>query len=381
MHLLDHYALNCGLKNSQAYITEDFFPNPHEKYLCINNEGAIDSLQYSYWTDVIEILSPYIKEKNIKILQIGKQKDQLIPGCLDYRNISSRHQAAYLIKRAAVFIGADTFYSMMADHLGTPSVLLYGSIPSSCIGPYWNKEKISVLCKQDPENFSFSAVESPKSINKIYPEEVAKEILFRLGMENSKIDQKTIHIGDLYGQKILECIPNFAPHESFAQNSTITLRLDEEFDVDNLIHWCIGRKINIVTNKEIDINVLLKIKNNVTIMHYEVGEDSRDEYFQAAKGAGIPITLFRTDEENINQFRLKFFDWGVEVLPKTKKPEDLSGNLFFQSGKLVFRNSKKYPSKFHAVNNIESEGIYHKVIDDPEFWEELDHFRIFEKKS
>ena len=81
---------------------------------------------------------------------------------------------------------------------------------------------------------------------------------------------------------------------------------------------------------------------------------------------------------------MKFFDWGVEFL--NQKPETLDitstkKDVQFQSGKLVFCNGKKYPSIFHATKEIDSEGIYHKVFDEEEFWEDVDHFRIFEISS
>ena len=385
MHLLDHYSLSCGLKSSKPFITEDFFPNPYEKYICINNESSIDSLKYSFWSDVIEMILPDLQANGIEIIQIGKATDESIPSCKNFRNISSRHQAAYLIKRSMLFIGADTFYSALADGLGVRSVLLFGAIPDTCIGPYWHPENATVLCEQEKEKFSFSASESDKSIDKIKPEQIAREILIQLGIEMTKINQNTLNTGSLYKQKILECIPNFSPPLDFAKGSSITTRLDLHFDLNNLINWCDGRKINLVTNKEIPINVLSTIKNNVSIIHYEINESTNSEYLNLIKKLGLPIKLFRTTEEDINSFRLKFFDWGVEFLPKPKKPETLditsTKDVQFQSGKLVFCNGKKYPSIFHATKEIDSEGIYHKVFDEEEFWEDVDHFRIFEISS
>ena len=46
-----------------------------------------------------------------------------------------------------------------------------------------------------------------------------------------------------------------------------------------------------------------------------------------------------------------------------------------------FSNNKKYPSRFHAVNSVDSEGIYHNVFDDEVFWEDADHLRVFKINS
>ncbi len=382
MHILDHYALSCGLKNDMPFIAEDFYPNPYQNYICINNESSIDSLKYSFWPDVMEMISTDLEKNNIEAIQIGKQSDESIPGCKNFRTISSRHQAAYLIKRSLAFIGADTFYSALADGLGTPSVLLYGAIPETCIGPYWHPENATTLCEQDVDKFSFSAQEKNKAIDKIKPESIAREILKKLKISDTNINQTTLYTGSLYKQKILECIPNFSPPSDFASGSSITARLDLHFDLNNLINWCSGRKINVVTNQEIPINVLSTIKNNVSIIHYEIDENTNNDYLNLIKKLGLPIKLFRTSEEDINSFRLKFFDWGVEFLPKIKKPENCKeDNLQFQSGKLVFSNNKKYPSRFHAVNSVDSEGIYHNVFDDEVFWEDADHLRVFKINS
>ena len=386
MHILEHFSLNCGIKSSEAFIQEDYIPIPFENFICINNDASIDSFCYSYWSDVFEIIKPYLEKADIKIIQIGSSKDQLLPGCEDFRHMQTRHQGAYIIQRAKLFIGADIFYSNIASHLGTPGVILFGPIPPSCTQPFWNKERFKILCGND--QFSYASKESQKTINQIKPEDIANAILEKLKIPFES-DQSTEFIGSLYDNKIFEVIPNFSPNPDFLKNSFITMRADYEESDEHIGNWSIGRKINLISDRKINLNLINAIKQSIQLMHFEVSSDCSEdivsdniEYFKAIKKLGININLFRKDSENIENIRLSYFDWNVEILSQRKPNEEIinNPNLLFYSGKLIFSNGQKYPSIEHAVNNLDSETGLNNIINTELFWSESDHYRIISKK-
>jgi hypothetical protein len=387
MHILEHFSLNCGIKSAEAFIQEDFIPVAHDKFICINNDHAISSFNYSYWSDVFDIIKPYLDKSNIKIIQIGSPKDQLLPSCEDFRHIQTRHQGAYIINRSELFIGSDIFYSNIASHFGVPGVLLFGPIPPSCTAPFWHKDKFDILC--ETEKFSYSSKELEKSIDKIKPEKIANAILKRLKIPFES-DQNTLFIGQLYDNKIFEVIPNFSPNPDFLKNSFITMRADYEKSDEHIPSWASGRKVNLITDRKINLNLINAIKSSLQVIHFEISDDCSEEviaenqqYFKTIKKLGINISLFRKTTESIEKLRLHYFDWNVEILSQNRPDDNILNNkdLFFYSGKLIFSNGKKYPSIEHAVNDLESSSGVNQIIDSELFWSESDHYRIISKSN
>lgn len=387
MHILEHFSLSCGLKTGKAFIQEDFFPVPFSDFICINNDHSIPSFCYSHWTDVFDILKPYLNKSNIKVLQIGSQKDQLLPHCEDFRHIQNRHQASYIINRSKLFVGSDIFYSNIASHFNTPGVILFGPIPPSCIKPFWNRDNFNILCAN--KTFSYASSEPSSTIDEIKPEIVANSILEKLKIPFSS-DQNTEFIGDLYSTKIFEIIPNFSPDPNFLKDSYITMRCDYVDSLDHIIPWAQNRKMNLITDKKIDLRLLSHLKKSIKVVHYEVSNDTSKDiveqnilYFKSVKQLGINISLFRKEEDNINNLRLNYFDWNLELLSQHKPPKEImdNNNLLFYSGKLVFSNGKKYPSLDHAINNLDCDSTLNKVLNTDLFWSESDHYRIISKNS
>lgn len=84
MHILEQYALSCGLKIDEPYIYEKYFPIPHERYITFSPFGKFNSSKYSYWQEVIDLLSPILKKENIHIVQIGNQNERGYQNCLPF---------------------------------------------------------------------------------------------------------------------------------------------------------------------------------------------------------------------------------------------------------------------------------------------------------
>ena len=86
---------------------------------------------------------------------------------------------------------------------------------------------------------------------------------------------------------------------------------------------------------------------------------------------------------------MKYFDNRVNFLKnktledfQTKSKNALSpdANLYYQSNKLLLSKGKKYLTKYDYINDREYSKTDLKVVDDPEFWGDQEHLRIYEKK-
>ena len=68
------------------------------------------------------------------------------------------------------------------------------------------------------------------------------------------------------------------------------------------------------------INYLQAVKKNVHQINYFLQPDDDETFFKAVNKLGINLKLICKDPNTINDLRLKFFDWDVNLIEnKTKK--------------------------------------------------------------
>ena len=102
------------------------------------------------------------------------------------------------------------------------------------------------------------------------------------------------------------------------------------------------------------------------------------------------ILRSRLEESQVNDLKIDYIDYGLlhHTKPKSKKDfKELEGknNLYYKSNYSIVHNGKFYPNSAallrlkHASETLKQE--VNEVIDDPLFWEEIEHFHIFEKNS
>src|ERR1051325_6641826 len=109
MNLIERYALDCGLKIDIPFLYKKFFPIPFKKFVLLHAGGNFESKRYDYYNEVIEMLFPILRKNGYQFVQIGGEKDTEVNTVVDLRGKTSIHQAAYLINRAALLIGNDSF--------------------------------------------------------------------------------------------------------------------------------------------------------------------------------------------------------------------------------------------------------------------------------
>ena len=76
MHLIETYALNCGLKIDQPSIYEKYCPIPFDDYISFQPCSKYDSKSYDLWQEVIINLLPnYKKKRFISYKLVEKMKN------------------------------------------------------------------------------------------------------------------------------------------------------------------------------------------------------------------------------------------------------------------------------------------------------------------
>ena len=380
MNILEKYATNCGVKIRQPNIGLSYFPIPENPYIIIDNRNKDGVNVYDMFSDVIGYISPILKKNNIELYSFCKDDSSTIDGTKSFVGLFKK-QEAFLIKHSELVIGSDNLSNYFASALNVPSIGLYATNPSQATKPIWSDKHYVIESKRDGNLPSYGAKEEPKTINLIEPELIAKQILCCLGFKD-QINHETLFIGDLYPVKVVEVIPDFLPPAGFMEQRALNLRMDYHFDEQAAIQWLQNRKLNILTDKPISVNLLKYFKNNVAQLTININDSFTEEYLRQVQAIGINLQIFCEQEDKINDYRFKFFDFEVnKSLFKTKDDADckskINSDTKFVTGKVLLSEGKKYSCYEAKKAKKELTNQPELVYDTEEFWKELDHYRLF----
>jgi ADP-heptose:LPS heptosyltransferase len=78
MHLIEQYALSCGVKIDKPHIETCFYPIAENKYITLHASSGMQAKNYDYYNDVMEMILPHLNSQGIKVIQIGGKEDKTI---------------------------------------------------------------------------------------------------------------------------------------------------------------------------------------------------------------------------------------------------------------------------------------------------------------
>ena len=392
MHLVEQYALASGSKIGKPYLREAYYPTPADRYLTFSPFSK-PSKNYDYWKETLGMLIPTLAKIGVSIVQIGDKKSNALQGCIDLRGKTSINQAAYLIKRSLLHFGADSFATHMASSFGVKSVTLYSNSPVQNCRPFWSAQNQCVNLESDKgeNNPSFALEEDPKTINTIEPEKVALSILRLLNID-TKVKHKTVFIGPKWNMDFLEVVPtHVAKFSQKAPKDRHVVRMDYHFNEEVMAAQLSSNPGLVVTNKPISIDLLKSKKDSIEQVIYLLKQDEWDVNFvRSMDRANIKNSIY-TNLKKEPLKRLKFdllnLNKPISILEdksikEIKDYEKLNlNNLQFRSKKFVIEKDKIYPGRAaylngKSVDNFSAPPI--PILDQPEFWEEMDFFWITE---
>lgn len=389
MHILEQYALNCGVKIDKPFINELFFPLPFDKYITFHPKGKFPSREYDYWEEVLLQLSPILEKENIKIVQIGAPKDNLYPYCYHTNGQTNFNHVAYLIRNSILHLGVDSFPIHIASAYNKKIVGLYCNMYNEQSGPYWSDKKDVRLLQADlnGDKPSYAAVENPKTINRILPENITNSVLDLLNIKE-KINTKSLYFGNSYHLKNLEIIPDHVPNLNQFSTDVANVRMDYHFNEENLFNILRLYKTNILTSKAIDVEKLASLRQNILSIYFIINrpEDLDVKFLKKLKNTGINFLMVSfISEKEIQSIKTETMDLGniaiEDLSDNINVLNNLSGkNMKFKSSKALLSNGKIYPCfSFYKQNrpynlNVNESFDLQKDID---FSKELKHFYIF----
>ncbi len=407
MKLLERYATVCDLDIGNQFLLEQFYPLPNgvNKYITLQGSSGMQAKNYGFWGEVTSLINPYLSKLNISIIQLGGDKDIAIPGCTHLLGKTNFWQTNYIISRSAGHLGTDSWLQHRAGFLQKPLCALFGatSVDNHSAYNYDEKSTTFISSHRSNKNPSFQSQEQSPTINLIPPEQVAKAILKNLGILET-ITQQSLFFGSQYNNQMIEVIPDTFVGINDNNTSVFTVRMDIHFD-ENILAQLLnsGRKCAIVTNKPINPNLLNQFKSNIIAYNHEMvdGLLPSFEFVKIVKAIIPQNTWFskEQDEKKLSNLRLKYFDiCFIEKLTETTKQQalegvriflnqkefDLDGKLSkikFKGGKFILSKSKIFISYAHlsadkSINNFTENTC--DIIDNQEFWKDLNHFYLYE---
>lgn len=381
------YALACGLKIGKPELSTKFYPLPFDKYIVVHNSSGMQSKNYSYWQEVVDLIHPIFTELGYHFVQIGDDKDKRIKGCFDLCGKTDLNQTFYILENCDLIIGNDSFSLHCGGILDKKLVGLYSIINLNNVKPDWGNPENQRLIQaplfgQKP---SYSAEEHPKVIDRIKPEEIVCAISDLMKVELPT--NKTIHIGDRYTTPIVECTPEEVVSKDFFPQCVLNIRADYTSDnVDsNLIAQNLSqRTCAIVTDKAINLQPILPFKQNLKVVMVKIKDDSLVRFVSQVRKSGVNCILIceNLNEDELNNLKLHYMDYGaIQQLPKHHFKQPVMTAMKYKSGKVIISNGgKMYLGNAARLVNIPSENLEGQILPNfnfEEFERDEEHFYIF----
>ena len=388
MNLTEKMALDCGVKVSQPYLDRYFLPIRNDNFIIIDTRCKNEIGEYDYFNDVLELIKPYLKQLNIDIFQIATEKSSKLACDKCFITINKK-QENYLISKAKLLISNENYSLHIASAFNIKSIGLYSLFNSNNTRPIWNKNlQIILESNRDGNLPSYGQLkESPKTINFISPYVIAKNILDSLDISNDLGRFELVYLGKSFSQKIIEIVPDFMSDANFMKDRSINLRLDyvTNLNVSVFNYWVANRKVNIITDKDININMIAAYRNNIILMTVMLTPNISEKFLKHCKSIGLKLKIFCDDKNKLEEYRFKFLNWEIhqdfENEGTFEKLSNLSNKSKFISSKILISKGKHFSCKANYFANKHLDNHKEHVILSKEFEQEIEFFKIYNERE
>tara|TARA_Y100000361_G_scaffold69343_1_gene61196 strand:- start:1500 stop:2642 length:1143 start_codon:yes stop_codon:yes gene_type:complete len=380
MHKLESFALSTASKISKPFLEKLFYPIVDKKFICVSQNSPESSKSYDYYNDVIFHIKPFLEQNEIEVIELGQSELGQVFYSKNYKHLN-RLQAHYVISKSLLYVGNFNIYAHLASHCNKDIIFPSNKDYKNTFKPYWSSEDTCSILMSDSEGKpSLHHTESPKTINEVPPEVLACSILDKLNIDHDLGSIKTIYIGDLYGNSLIDLIPgNYSPSNLAGQNN-INIRMDKNFDLHFLSRCSTLSNLVLITDKVIPQVVLEGIKDNINQVSFIINKDTTEEEVKAMQSIGKPVTLLTQDKNNLNKIRLNLIDYPV-ILYERKTKKELKTKTFSDLTFLSKRNVIKDGQAFNSYLSASKGKNVSSVSNKKEFWEDLPYCRVFKKSS
>ena len=391
MNLQEAIALNAGAKITKPNLYESFYPLPFDKYIVFQPISK-GSKTYSYWNEALDILSIYLNNYGIKIVQIGQKGEPNFKHTYSIQGTTSLSQTNYLIRNALLNLSVDSFSAHVAGIHDKKLVDLTSNNYSNNVKPYFGtptNQRVLEPPLKPHERPSFSFEEPIKRIDRIKPEEIAKNVCELLEIKYNYPFQ-SLYFGHNFNNKVIESVPNQIIDINQFGIQSLVMRMDFEHNEQNLSHQLHRNHCTIITQKTINLDLLGTFRKNVGHVVYELTEDNNPDFCRELTKLGIKYSLIsHLAPEQIQKLKEHYYEYGVINRKTIVKPEEMSelagknlSNLYYKTAKITLSAGKIYPC-FAAYKQDKPIGDlnikFSPIIDTTDFCKELEYYYLVER--
>lgn len=379
MHNIESYATSLGLTIDKPSIYENYYPIGNFDYVTLSVGNYKNQAYYAHWQDVINMVFPLLEQKNIKIIQLNHNLQNKLSNCINIENPIEPNRLSYMLRQSKLHITENGLDLDIASYNDKNIIFLDKENSGNLTFPFWNKES-NYIYLNDSENV--------KNINKIKPEKIAKHIFKFLNLDH-KIEFETVYIGDNYQNKNIQLIPDQQNDINIPNGSLLVVRMDKFFSEENLAKQLSKHKCVIITNKEIDLNLIQNFKPNIHTIVYFVEERDNPSFVKAIQSMGIGYNLMTyLSEEKIEHKKIDYMDCDIINQAQIFKKEDVEelkdldvNSLYYISNGPVLSNFKVFKSVFDYENKTltENPSLPSQIKENLDFWKEINNFHILKK--
>ena len=389
MHLIETYAVNSGSKIGRPYIYPQFFPLPFDKFITLHAGTGMDSKNYDFYAEVVNLLQDALANNEYRIIQLGGKEEAPIEGTINFCGKTTIHQTAYVIERSACHISGDTCSMHMAGHFGVPQVALFGSTHPNITGPYWKKDGFCKLLRPvyTDKKPSYMTKEFPKAINRIHPEDIANAVLENLAI-GDRINIETLYIGPRYNNSIIEIVPDAVIPPQIL-NGMANIRGDLHFNEENIFAQISMSRSILMVDRPVDLERLKTLRQNLVLVIYDMKDNPSREFVAALKREGFQFAMVTEKQDSdLEALKFQFFEFGMvsqkpsQVKEKIDNHDKIGDNTYYKTKRLILSNGKIFASTEHWKRGEPVESSRNpvsRVIDTPAFWKESDTYFIFNR--
>lgn len=378
MNLLKSFEATSSIKASNAYLYEKLYPLAFANYIILNTDNEDQNSNYLFWNRVIQLISPYLEERNIEIIQFAESKKFNFDHLIIDKTVSLAEKT-YLIKKSKFFCGSSKLYSLIASEYNVEQcVLKYDYSIDNLLA---NSDEI-IESKEKRKGFLNPV---GNYINNIRPEEIAEVILKKVCQINDFRCDKTLSIGKIFAVPSIDLIPDCSFKMANPKNHNETIiRMDYYFSEENLSAQLSYYPCSIVTNKAISQEILTNFRKRIKKLYFKVEQNSDASFLDILDSLNINYDIITgLTEKELEKEKIKYLNYKkinrLNLVDLTFLKEIDQSKVYFRTNKIIIKSGNTYGSRWHLKNNLPCKDIRNinfplpPELDDS-FREEADNF-------
>ena len=188
---------------------------------------------------------------------------------------------------------------------------------------------------------------------------------------------------------MLQTIPNQVINTSNLGVQSLIVRMDIEFNEENLAKQLQVCPCSILTNKPLNPNLIQQFRGQILEIVYFIDKNHNIDFVRYLHDLRIPYKLIsELSEEDLNKLKLDYLDFHTILKKETSPPKEIEGKdlskLQYKTNQFYLGREKIYQSEYSYINDQPLDNFESKFQDLSKenlniLWKDKDFCYISEK--